>query len=241
MKNIFKIALTFIVIFTSTFSFHIAPTFFEKRIDGPGGYQEFTMYNNSNKAQRFRVTPLPGTGNYNGHFDKWMEVSPKIITIKPQSSSVLKVYVKAPQGVKEGEYSGFLNFTSVPIPELQKDDGQTTAAAARMGLNVNVEIIGYVGDLKSNLEITNLKVENNKEGKVVVSFKVKNNTPKRGVWYNVDILKANEGYETLEKGKIGVNQTEDVVITLNSLKKNEIRGIRLRDSSTHEDITKKQL
>lgn len=241
MRRIYSLILTFLLIFSTALSFHIAPTFFEKRIDGPGGYQEFTMYNNSTKTQRFKVTTLPGTGEYNGHMNKWVEFSPKIITIKPQSQSILKVFVKAPKGTSEGEYSTFLNFKSVPVPDITKDDGKTVAATARMALNINLEVVAYVGDLKSNLEVSNLKISENKEKETVISFKVKNNTPKRGIWYNIDIIGNNDGYETLEKGRIGVGATQDVVLTMKKMKKSEISGIRLRDSSTYEEITKRKL
>lgn len=241
MRRIYLLISTFLLIFFTTFSFHIAPTFFEKRIDAGGGYQEFIMYNNSLKTQRFKVTALPGTGSYGGHMDKWVEYSPKIITIKPKSQSTLKVYIKAPKGTPEGEYSTFLNFKSVPVPDITRGDGKTVAAAASIGLNVNMEVIGYVGDFKPKLEITNLKVTENKEGQAVVSFKVKNNTLKRGIWYNIDVMSGNESHESVEKGRIGIGKTDEVTLTMKNMKKRDVVGVRLRDSSTYEDITKKEL
>lgn len=241
MNKFLRVITTFLLIFSTTFSFHIAPTFFEKRIDAGGGYQEFTMYNNSLKTQRFKVTVLPGTGKYSGHMDKWVEYNPKIITIKPKSQSILKVYVKAPKGIPEGEYSTFLNFKSVPVPDIAKDDGKTVGAVTNIGLSVNIEVIGYVGDLKSKLDITNLKVTENKEGQAVVAFKVKNNTLKRGVWYSIDVMTGNEGYESVEKGRIGIGKTDEITLTMKKMKKRDVVGVRLRDSSTYEDITKKEL
>ncbi len=240
MRRIYLLISTFLLIFFTTFSFHIAPTFFEKRIDAGGGYQEFIMYNNSLKTQRFKVTALPGTGSYGGHMDKWVEYSPKIITIKPKSQSTLKVYIKAPKGTPEGEYSTFLNFKSVPVPDITRDDGKTVAAAASIGLNVNMEVIGYVGDFKPKLEITNLKVTENNEGQAVVSFKVKNNTLKRGIWYNIDVMSGNESHESVEKGRIGIGKTDEITLTMKNMKKRDVVGVRLRDSSTYEDITKKE-
>lgn len=241
MRRIYSLILTFLLIFSTALSFHIAPTFFEKRIDGPGGYQEFTMYNNSTKTQRFKVTTLPGTGEYNGHMDKWVEFSPKIITIKPQSQSILKVFVKAPKGTPEGEYSIFLNFKSVPVPDITKDDGKTVAAATRFALDINMEVVGYIGDLKPKLDISNLKVTENNDGKAVISFNVKNNTLKRGVWYDIDVIKNNGGYESIEKGRVGVGKIDEVTLTMKNIKKGDVTGVRLRDSSTYEEITKKEI
>lgn len=233
--------LLMLLFYTTTFSFHITPTFFEQRIDKSGGYQEFILTNNSTKTQRFKVTALPGTGRYNGDSDKWIEYSPKIITIKPQSKSVLKVFIKAPKNTEEGEYSSFLNFVSVPVPELEKSDGQTVAAAARMGLDVSIEIIGYVGNLKPKLEIVDIKTSENSDGKTELAFKVKNNTDKRGVWYNVDVLRGNENYESMERGRIGVGKSDEFKMVLKDMKRKDIVGVRLRESSTYEEITKKKM
>ncbi len=187
------------------------------------------------------MTALPGTGRYNGDSDKWIEYSPKIITIKPQSKSVLKVFIKAPKNTEEGEYSSFLNFVSVPVPELEKSDGQTVAAAARMGLDVSIEIIGYVGNLKPKLEIVDIKTSENSDGKTELAFKVKNNTDKRGVWYNVDVLRGNENYESMERGRIGVGKSDEFKMVLKDMKRKDIVGVRLRESSTYEEITKKKM
>lgn len=241
MRKTYQIFLTFLLIFSTTFSFHIAPTFFEKRIDVGGGYQEFTMYNNSTKTQRFKVTALPGTGKYGGHMDKWVEYNPKIITIKPKSQSILKVYVKAPKGTPEGEYSTFLNFKAIPVPDLMKKTDTSLNVAARMGVMVNMEVIGYVGDIKSNLEIKDLKITENKDGKVVIKFMVINKTDKRGSWYNIDIMNANTNYKTIEKGRIGRGKTHEIELVMDDMKKRDIVGIRLRDSSTNEEIVKKEL
>ncbi|MGL5000455.1 MAG: hypothetical protein ACRC6J_01885, partial [Cetobacterium sp.] len=221
MKRFYNCILIFLIIFSTTLSFHIAPTFFEKRIDAGGGYQEFTLYNNSTKTQRFKVAALPGTGGYNGDMDKWVEFSPKIITIKPKSKNILKVYVKAPKNLEEGEYSTFLNFKSVPLPDLNREDGKTVAAAASIGLNVNIEVIGYVGNLKPKLEITNLEVSDNKDGSALVSLDVKNNTPKRGVWYNIDVMRGNESSESIEKGRIAKGGTDKVTFTMKNMKKKD--------------------
>lgn len=235
--RILKIISILIFYYVTSFSFSLTPTFFEKRIDKAGGYQEFTMHNNSNKTQRFKITALPGTGKYNGDMNDWVDFSPKIITIKPQSKNTLKVFVKAPKGTEEGEYSTFLNFKSIPVPDLMRDDGKSVEAAAHMGLNVNIELIGYVGEHKAKLEINNLKVTENSYGKAVVSFNVKNNTLKRGIWYDVDVIEANGNYESIEKGRIGKGKADEVTLTMKKIKKNDVIGIRLRDSSTYEDIS----
>lgn len=240
MRFFFKLTLLLFFTFHLTYSFHISPTFFEKRIDLNGGYQEYTMFNNSDKTQRFKITPHPGTGKFDGHMNKWIEFTPKIITIKPQSSAKLRVLIKAPKGTPKGEYSSFLNFKSIPLPKLIKEEDGRVGAMTRMPLSINLEFVGYVGDYPANLEISNLHIVNNKDKGSTISFNVKNNT-KRGVWYNVDIIKNQDDYESIEKGRLPNGETESVKINLKHLKKRGIKGIRLRESSTYKEIVSKKL
>lgn len=239
MKKIYL--FTFLFIYSIAFSFNLSPTFFEQRIDTSGGYQEYIMQNNGTKTQRFKVSVLPGDGEYIGDMSKWTEITPKIITIKPKGSSILKVFVKAPKGTKEGEYSAFLNFRSVPVPELPGETKENTVTSStRMALNVNIEIIGYVGELAPKLELSNIKLDESKEGKAIVSFKIKNNTPNRGVWYDIDILKNNDDYESLEQGKLPSGKSDEVKLIISNMKKRDVAGIRLRESSTKKEILKKE-
>lgn len=240
MRRIYSLILTFLLIFTATLSFHIAPTFFEKRIDGSGGYQEYIFKNNTNSMVRYKVSFLPGLGRFS-HMNDWIEYSPKILTIKPQSESVLKVFIKAPKGIPEGEYSAVLNMKTINLPKLEKDDGKSVAAKTRLNVDISLELIGYYGNLEPKLEVSNLKLDENKDKKLVLSFNVKNRTFKRGVYYTIDILGKNGIYTSLEKGRVEPNKIDDIKITLPKAKKSDILGVVLRDPSTNEKITQEEL
>lgn len=240
MRRIYLLISTFLLIFFTTFSFHITPTFFEKRIDAGGGYQEYILKNNTNRTARYKISFLPGLGKF-GHMDKWVEYSPKIITVKPQDQNILKVYIKAPKGTPEGEYSTLLNAKTVVVPKIDRQPDEEVAAVTALGLDISVEVLGYVGDLNADLEITNLKVSEDKDGKAVVTFNIKNNTPKRGVYYNIEILEANENFESIEKGRIAVRKSDEIKITLGKMKKKDIVGVRIRETATRKEITSKKL
>ena len=200
------------------------------------------MQNNGTKTQRFKVSVLPGDNQYMGDMSKWAEITPKIITIKPKSTSILKVFVKAPKGIKEGEYSAFLNFRSVPVPDLPGETkDNTVTSSTRMALNVNVEIIGYVGELAPKLELSDIKLGETKAGKATVAFKIKNNTPNRGIWYDIDVMRNNEDYESIEQGKLPSGKSDEIQLVIGNMKKRDIAGIRLRESSTKKEIVKKEL
>lgn len=235
-----NIILIFFIFFVATFSFHITPTFFEKRIDGGGEYQEFTLKNSTDRTVRYKISFLPGLGKFE-NMSEWIEFSPKVLTIKPQSESTLKVYIKAPKGAKEGEYSALLNAKTITVPKIDRAPYEKVEAAAAIGLDISLEIVSYVGELNPDLLVTNLKIIEDKDGKAILTFNIKNNTPKRGVYYSIEVIQSNDNFETFENGRIGFGQSEDIKITLNNTKKREIVGIRIRETSTRKEITSKKL
>lgn len=238
-KFVLSITLLFIISLTSS-AYSVTPLFFEKRIDNGGGYEEFILKNNTNKTARYKILFLPGLGKY-GHMNKWVEYGPKIVTIKPKSQSVLKVYIKAPKDAPEGEYSTLLNAVTVPIPQIDKQNNDSIAAAAQLGLDISIEIVGYVGELKANLKINNLKVVELDEKKFAINFELENKTPKRGVYCTIDILGNNNEIETVEIGRIPLGKTETIKIIPGKIKKDNILGIRIRETSSNMEITKKEL
>lgn len=241
MRRIYSLILTFLLTFTATLSFHIAPTFFEKRIDGPGGYQEFILYNNTTHTQRFKVEFIEGSGNFKGSSHTWAEYTPKIVTIKPKSKSIVKVFMKAPKETTEGEYSTYINFKTIPVPELKDEKDNVIQAANKLMLNVSLEIVGYIGDLKPNLEVKNLKTKNSEQGEEQLSFKVINKTLKRGIYMTVRVIEGNENFESYEIGRVGANSEKEVTINLKKIKKSNIKGIQIIETTSGDELVKKVL
>ncbi|WP_330111374.1 hypothetical protein VSU16_07115 [Cetobacterium somerae] len=239
MRKIYLLITTFLLIISTAFSFHIAPTFFEKRIDGPGGYQEFIMYNNTTHTQRFKVEFHESSGNFKGSSHTWTEYSPKIVTIKPKSQSIVKVFMKAPKGTPEGEYSTYINFKTIPVPELRDEKENVIQAANKLMLNVSLEVVGYVGDLKPNLEIKDLKVKSGEKGEEQLSFKVNNKTLKRGIYMTVRVIEKNENFESYEIGRVGANSERDVTLNLKNIKKSNVKGIQIIETTSGDELVKK--
>lgn len=235
------VTLLFFLNLSIIYGFHIAPTFFEKRIDGSGGYQEFILYNDTTNTQRYKVEFYEGSGKFNGNSNKWTEYSPKIVTVRPKSQSTFKVFMKAPEGTPEGEYSTYVNFKTIPIPELRDEQENVIQAANKLMLDVSLEIVGYTGDLKPNLEIKNLKLSSNQEDKEQLEFKVINKTLKRGIYMSLRVIEKNGNFETFEIGRIGVNSERDFAINLNKIKKSNIIGIQIIETSTGNELVKKSI
>ncbi|MGL5202045.1 hypothetical protein [Cetobacterium sp.] len=172
-KKIFLISL-FSFISLNSYSFKLQNIYFNQRMDGEnGGYREFYITNDYLTRQRYKVNILPVPLNDGA---KFIEVYPKVITIDPQSKGTVKVFAKAPQNIKKGEYAFNLQFQPINIPTLAKNRDGITAGTSNIGVAPIIELKGYIGDIKFDevLEIEDIKVEKSSNKGVVVNGNLSN-------------------------------------------------------------------
>ncbi len=171
MRKLFLIAI-FMFVSLFSFSFEFSPVGFDKRIDTGEGYGEFQYYNSTLEIQRYKVSVF-GSGKADD-ISQYVSVYPKVITVKPQSSSIVKVYIQAPPTLKKGLYSFMLRSQSVPVPFLQKkQDGKITPAVS-MKASVVLEMEAFVGAMDDPFIISNEQIVTKKEnGKSVRYYKAK--------------------------------------------------------------------
>lgn len=80
---------------------NIYPIKFEKDIT-EGAYEEFTLYNRSNKVRRYRIYIEDVEGR--NSMKDWIEVYPKSISIKSLEEKKVKIFIEAPGNIKNGIY-----------------------------------------------------------------------------------------------------------------------------------------
>lgn len=132
---------------------NVDPLYFDKRIDGVGGYKEYTLTNSTNKTLRYRVYSEK-ISNQND-MSSWIDFYPKSITLKKGESKKIKVLITAPVGTKEGEYIANLGIKEIPIPLLE------STSAVSLYTNLQIELAGYVGNIKPQLSISKLQIIKN--------------------------------------------------------------------------------
>lgn len=186
LKKLFLKFLLFIAVSLSAFAYiNLSPTTLDKNIKA-GAYQEFTLYNDTTIPFRYKITPVAMTENKKVmDMSKWIEVYPKIVTVRPAESKKFKVYVKADKGALEGDYGAFLNIRQMSAPKLKGEKDESVGAGAIIMVNLNMGIYGYVGDEVPKIEVTEPSVYK-KEGKSFLKMKVKNKT-NRLVKINIEI------------------------------------------------------
>lgn len=226
MKNL--LYLLIFILYTQSFSFNISPDGFGKRFDGIGGFQEYILKNNTGKTIRYRFKIIPGSKDKSMH--KWIEFEPKYMTIKNGESKKLKLFAKAPEGTPIGDYNFYLGAESVTIPGIINSKEGSVTTGATIGININIEMLGWVGNLPAKLKLDNYKIYE-KKGKVNIKGNVNNHTEKRFVRYIIEVI-GNKGERTTIYGGVlpaKTNQNFDIELP-DFKKKSDIWKIEVRET-----------
>lgn len=168
-----KLMLMFLLVSFSALAFKMEGINFDKSLKD--GYKEFIIHNEGTKKIRYRVFVRPS-----GEEDitDCIEVFPKIITIEPKSSQVLKMFGKAKRELENKEYPFYLDFQQIVIPTLGKSDGKTISGSSTMSLAPSVEMKGHGGviDYSQALNLENMKFYKNDKGNLMLDANLVNNS-----------------------------------------------------------------
>lgn len=226
-----KIVLSIFILLISiiSFGFHISPDGFGKRIDNDEGFQEYTFKNMTGKTIRYKFAVLPGK-NPEKSMDKWIEFEPKYMTIKEGESKKLKLYAKSPEGAKEGDYNFYLAVNSVTVPGVLDEKKESVVAGTTVGINMNIEMLGWVGDLPAKLKLEKYEIYE-KDGKVMFKGFVNNHTEKRFVRYMIEVIGNRGEKATLLGGVLPAKKTNEFDVEIPQFKKkSDVWKIEVRET-----------
>lgn len=172
MKKI-KLMLMFLLVSYSALAFKMEGITFNKSLKD--GYKEFIIHNEGTKKIRYRVFVRPSGKE---DITDCIEVFPKIITIEPKSSQVLKMFGKAKRELENKEYPFYLDFQQIVIPTLGKSDGKTISGSSTMSLAPSVEMKGHGGmiDYSQALNLENMKFYKDEKGNLMLDAELVNNS-----------------------------------------------------------------
>lgn len=226
-----KHLLIFILLSVSMFAFKLSPDYFDKRVDGKGGSQEITFWNDSNESIRYRIyVESPEEGNPD--MSKWVEVYPQILTIKPKSTGKVRVFAKVPAGAEGKEYQFYLGARTVAIPKNEGGSG----AQLSMPINLRIKMYGYNGESSPAVDIKNFSfIKEGEDVKFRGTFK--NDTDDVSIKAKVELIggKTRESFSTgrIRKG------TFDFDVPLKKFKNpKDIKEIIITDEMTNKEIKK---
>ncbi len=163
MEKIKKL-LIFLILGLKSFAYmQVAPIIFDKRIDQGGAIQEFYITNPTNQEVGYRIYKEKSDTDLD--MTPYMEFYPKTLKLKSGESGKIRVYIEAPKDSTEGEYTTIMGIKEINIPSVKKSGNGNVIIYT----DLKLELAGYVGNLKPNLEIKDLKLKNNE-----LTFKISN-------------------------------------------------------------------
>lgn len=232
-----KFLSIFFLITNFLFAFEFRPTMFEQRIDGSGGYREFTLKNSGRSTLRYKLSILPGLGKYK-NMSTWTEVSPAVLTIKPGKIGKVKIFSQAPEGTPEGEYSFIVSFKMIDAPKLPHETNKIETTS-KVNFDIHVELVGYIGDETPKLMVSNPIISVNGD-KINLKGKVKNESSKRGIYIAYDVMGPN-GIIATQELRVPKNNSQDINLSIDGtkFKKKDIQGIQIRDSKDFKTVLTK--
>ncbi|MBC2852027.1 hypothetical protein H5J22_11525 [Cetobacterium sp. 8H] len=156
MKNIF---ILFFLSVVNTFGYiNINPVTFDKKIDGKGEVQEYTLYNPTQNTLKYQLYLTDE--EIEKSMKNWIEIYPTTVTLKPGRSGKFKVFVKAPKGVPKGEYLVTVGVKEIALPKLNSKENSTVQILTHL----KMDLAGYIGDLNPKIFLKDFSValkENN--------------------------------------------------------------------------------
>jgi len=162
----------------------VAPTILE--FEGRDRYATLKLVNRGSDTQSYRIsfinqkmledgqmTPTITPADNEGFAGQYLRYSPRQITLSPGKPQTVRVMLRLPAGVKEGEYRSHLLFQQIPdvvapVSKISKDDDLGVSITAKFGMSIPAFI--RVGDLKAEAEISEIKQLGKRAGKEVLGF-----------------------------------------------------------------------
>lgn len=229
------IAVFFTMLSLISYSFHIMPDGFEKRIDNGEGYQEFYFPNNGLETLRYKFDVSPGS-DIRGDMSPWVEFYPKVLTVKPGETGLLKVFAKSPKSTKDGEYGFHLDSSVITVPSLNRGE---KGIKSNVGIRIkaSLEMIGYVGDLEPVIDIESHRVYR-ENGKTKLEMVLKNPSDKRGVEFGVQVKGRNNTSVRNTLGRIYQERSRKITLDLEGMELKDPYEIEIFEDINYKTINK---
>lgn len=146
-----KYFFIFFLLIKITFGYtNIAPLYLDENIDGEGAYKEYILTNNTQKTLKYRVYVEKKQDNMD--MSKWVEIYPKVITLKAGEKEKIKLFVQAPENAKKGEYT-----TNLCIKEIENPINKSKQQLQIL-TNLKIELAGFVGEKIGKIKVDKIGI-----------------------------------------------------------------------------------
>jgi len=164
----------------------VAPTMLE--FEGRERYSTLTLVNRGTESHSYRISfinqkmlengemvPVDSPAENEGFAAQFLRYSPRQITLLPNRPQTVRVMLRMPAGVKDGEYRSHLLFqqlpdTSSPLSREASGDGLGVSITAQFGITIPVFI--RKGNLVATSTITEIENLVDNQGRTNLGFTI---------------------------------------------------------------------
>ncbi|WP_067214801.1 fimbrial biogenesis chaperone [Marinomonas gallaica] len=112
-----------------------------------GGYREYT------EEEKKRIAGL----------EKIVRVTPKQVSLQPGQRQSVKVLLRKPESLAEGEYRSHLSFVALPLNSAQENNQSETSLKLQLLMSYSMPVIYRVGSVFVNPQITDISLVHKKQ------------------------------------------------------------------------------
>ena len=215
------------------------------RGDKSGDYRLFMRNIRTNEYGKFFTIETPQPGDL--YADSMIRFSPRKVTVPAQSKQDVRVVLRKPKDLAEGEYRSHLVFRSLPKQEQLEDKPNEKNIAMTFNpiLEVTIPVIVRHGNLTAALSFSDINITTDSNNEQIITLTM-NRSGNRSVYGDINIWwQKNDGEETRVAAAKGVSVYFPNAIRIFSLAaeiEQKIEGGKLRiqyieDPSYGGDIT----
>lgn len=226
MKGKKIVSFLFCLLSLKSYSYmNVSPLIFDKRIDNGGEVQEYYVTNALSHKTSYRIYLEKGNEN---DMSEWIEYYPRNLNLEAGETGKVKLYIEAPENTKDGEYTAILGVKEVNTPNVERGGNLSIYT------NLKIELAGFVGDLKPQIEVEDIKVENNQlsmkiinKGEIRTKLEVFLENSKESEKY-IGSIRLLKGYEKIFLTKISTEIKKGSKVCLRSLNGELIKEIEMK-------------
>ncbi|MGL4980966.1 MAG: hypothetical protein ACRC40_03500 [Fusobacteriaceae bacterium] len=152
---------------------NIHPLKFDKKIDGKGEGEQFTLYNPTSETIKYSI--YFADEEIKNSMKGWVDFYPSSLTLTPGKKGEVKIFVKAPKDAKAGEYLATMGIKEISLPKT----ADPKENHLKILTHLKMDLAGYVGDISPKIELQNFSYSL-KDEKLEFKGSMRNSGERRG-------------------------------------------------------------
>jgi len=218
-----KIILLYFLLLNIVYaSFELAPQIQYINLDRPGTV-ELHLKNPTKKLVKIKIYAQTPEDQKNKELDMkdWVIVYPRVVYLKPNAKQLVRMAIRAPKGLKDGEYRAYLVFEEMKTQKYSVEKTEVPKAHLDILYKIISTIYGYKGDLKYGANFSDFQFISDGKKDYFISKVENTGTTALDSYYRLTYYNGDReiGKEVIRNGKVMRENTDTPMIELKEIKK----------------------